>query len=218
MDGELWRELYQWIDRVDKAHLQNPAMEFSDASVMRTYAWSVVHDRPVCWACQPQNWPAELRPLVLASQPTMSRRLKHDPGVRQFLLELEAALTGSLCLQRLCLCWLMDGKPLPVGRYSKDPDAAVGHGAGGIDRGYKAHVLWHTAPLPIWEVRPMNIAEQTVALRLIARTGHENGGYVLADCGYDSSRVHDRCAAHGLQLLAPAQRPRGAGRGHCVQN
>jgi len=92
----------------------------------------------------------------------------------------------------------------------------VGHGAGGIDKGYKAHMLWHCSPMPIWEVRPMNIAEQTVALRLVSQADDE--GYVLADKGYDSARVHDRCAAGGLQLLAPPQKPKGAGRGHRPQN
>jgi hypothetical protein len=220
MDGELWDGLYQLIEGLATRHVQNPAMQFADAVVVATYAWSVLHDRPVCWACDASNWgqaPDASRPAALPSQPTMSRRLKHDAGVRRFLQELEQTLAGSLCLYRLCLCWLLDAKPLPVGRYSKDPDAAVGHGAGGIDRGYKAHMLWHTAPLPVWEVRPMNVAEQTIALRLVSRAD-DDGGYVLADKGYDSGRVHRRCAAHGLQLLAPAQRPRGAGRGHGPQD
>jgi hypothetical protein len=231
MDGELWRRLYQLIEAVATAHAQDPAMGFSDATVVATYAFSVLHDRPVCWACDAANWgqaPEARRPAAIPSQPTMSRRLRHDAGVRRFLDELEQTLAGSLCLCRLWLYRLLDAKPLPVGRYSKDPDAAVGHGAGGIDKGYKAHTLWHAAPVPVWEVRPMNVAEQTVALRLVARAGAGEGegdgggggggGYVLADKGYDSGRVHDRCAAHGLQLLAPPQKPRGAGRGHGPQN
>jgi len=223
MDGELWHRLYRLIEDLATRHAQNPAKEFGDATVVATYAWSVLHDRPVSWACDPANWlqaPQTLRPAAIPSQPTMSRRLRHDEGVRRFLAELEQTLAGALWLCGLCLYRLLDAKPLPVGRYSKDPDAAVGHGAGGIDRGYKAHTLWHAAPVPVWEVRPMNVAEQTVALRLVARVGaaDDGGGYVLADKGYDSARVHRRCAAHGLQLLAPPQRPRGAGRGHGPQD
>jgi len=218
MDGELWLRLYQLIEDLATHHQQKPGVTYPDATIVATYAWSVLHDRPVCWACDACNWgqaPEALRPAALPSQPTMSRRLKHDAGVRRLLNELEQALARSLCLYRLCLYWLLDAKPLPVGRYSKDPDAAVGHGAGGIDRGYKAHTLWHTGPVPVWEVRPMNVAEQTIALRLVAQADAEGcGGYVLADKGYDSGRVHDRCVAHGLQLLAPPQKPKGAGRGH----
>jgi GntR family transcriptional regulator len=223
MDGELWRRLYQLIEDLATRHEQNPTMTYPDATIVAAYAWSVLHDRPVCWACDAANWgraPEALRPAPLPSQPTMSRRPRHDQGVRQFLEELEQALSASLCLCRLCLCrlclcrlWLyrlLDAKPLPVGRYSKDPDAAVGHGAGGIDKGYTAHTLWHTGPVPLWELRPMNVAEQTVALRLVTRVaGDGEGGYVLADKGYDSGRVHDRCAARGPAAAGAAAAAQG---------
>jgi len=220
MDGELWYRLYLLIDHVDKTHLQNPAKTFCDAAIVRAHAWSVLHERPTCWACDSQNWPEPLRPQNLPSQPTMSRRLKHDAGVRTFLRELEAALSGALQLCNLSLCWLLDGKPLPIGRYSKDPDAAVGYSCGGTDVGYKAHMLWHNSPLPRWEVRPMNITESKMGMRLVSQSrSHDEGeGYVLADKGYDANALHAWCSSHGFQLLAPPQKAKGAGRGHHPQS
>ena len=214
MDGELWTELYHCIELVAQTHSQKP-MGFSDAVIVTTYAWSVVHDRPTCWACDRDNWPPD-RQGPLPSQPTMSRRLKHDEGVRRFLRELEAWMDGCLCLRGLILCRLLDGKPLPIGRHSHDPDADFGRGSRGIDKGYKAHLLWHASPLPIWEVRPMNVAEPTMALRLISRAAGE--GYVLADKSYDSNPLHRRASAKGLQLVAPPKKDKGAGRGHHRQS
>ena len=43
---------------------------------------------------------------------------------------------------------IIDGKPLPVGHRSKDPDAR----SGGQGRGYKLHALWGSSPWPAaWE-------------------------------------------------------------------
>jgi hypothetical protein len=219
MDGELWPQLYQCIRAVDRSHLQSATKKYSDATIVAVYYWSVLHDRPTCWACDERDWwhcPLELRPKRLPSQPTMSRRLKHDAGVRRFLIELEHALGASFGLVRMLLVILLDGKPLPVGRYSKDPDADFGRGAGGRDKGYKLHTLWTSSPIPIWEVRPMNVAETTVALRLVSQLQPGGpGGYVLADKNYDSTRLHTRVAAKGRQLVAPPKRPlASAGRGH----
>jgi IS5 family transposase len=215
MDGELWTQLYRQIRFVDSIHQQSP-MKFRDAEIVATYYWSVLHDRPVYWACQMQNWPELLRPQRLPSQPTMSRRMKHHKGVRQFLRELEESLAQSVTLLGLMLIALLDGKPLPIGRHSKDPDADFGRGAGGSDKGYKLHALWHDAPIPIWEVRPMNIDERVMALRLVSHLETET--YVLADKGYDGNRLHRHCAIHGVQLVAPQRYAHARGVGHRQQS
>jgi hypothetical protein len=50
---------------------------YSPAVVLAVYFWSVIHDRPVCWACQHEHWPRELLPRGrLPSQSTVSRRLR----------------------------------------------------------------------------------------------------------------------------------------------
>jgi hypothetical protein len=129
-------------------------------------------------------------------------------------------LAGSFCLAALALTGLVDGKPLPVAAHSVDPDADFGRGAGGPQRGYKLHALWHDGrPVPAWEVRPMSVAETVVARRLVARLPDGGGGYVLGDRGYDAAGLYDRCAARGRQLVAARRRGRGArGVGHRRQS
>jgi hypothetical protein len=221
MDGELWKELYSCIDRVDKSHAQDPRKRHRDAAVVATFEYSALRHRPVSWACDEDNWrgvDAPSRPLELPSQPTMSRRLRDDPGVRAFRAELAAALGGAFCVAAWLLVALIDGKALAVPRHSTDPDADFGRGTGAVEKGYRLHTLWHDgSPLPIWEVRPMSVAESTVARRLIAQlpdAGEGGGGYVLGDSWFDANNLYDRCAARGRQLLAPRRKRDARGLGH----
>jgi hypothetical protein len=218
MDGELWRGLYSCIELVDKSHAQDPRKIHSDAAVVATYQYAVLRHRPVCWACDADNWsgvPGRQRPAALPSQPTMSRRLSHDPGVRRFRAELAAALGGAFCVAAMLLLVLIDGKALPVPRHSTDPDADFGRGVGAVEKGYKLHTLWHDgSPLPIWEVRPMSVAESVVARRLIAQLPEGGGGYALGDSWFDANHLYDRFAAKGRQLLAPRRKRDAPGLGH----
>ena len=105
----------------------------------------------------------------------------------------------------------LDGKPLPVGGCTKDPDAKRGRGAGGMASGYKLHAIWAGRPVPeAWAVTPLNVHELTAADDLLGRV--EGGGYLLADGNYDSSKLFDRAAGRGYQLLVPP--PANAGRGN----
>jgi hypothetical protein len=109
----------------------------------------------------------------------------------------------------------LDGKPLPVGGHSTDPDCDWGRGVRGEAKGYKLHAVWGKAPVPLaWELAPMSRAEQTVARGLIrALAARGFGGYLLADSGYDSNPLHELAAPLGLQLVAPRKRP-GTAPGH----
>jgi hypothetical protein len=217
MDGELWNGLYQCIVEVDNRHSQDPRKQHRDVVIVATFLFAVLHDRPVSWACDVRNWPVTAsRPsTVLPSQPTMSRRLREDPGVRRFRAELAQWLDESFCLGALLLVGLIDGKPLPVAWHSTDPDSDVGRGAGRQQRGYKLHTLWHDGRvLPIWEVRPMSAAESTIAKRLVTQLPAGGGGYVLGDSAFDTNDLHGRCAARGRQLLAPRKHADAKGLGH----
>jgi len=163
----------------------------------------------VNWACQADNWPDDLRPDPLPSQPTVSRRSK-TVEVLRLLTELERlrpARTFELALT-------IDGKTLPVGSHSKDPEAAWGHARRGWTKGYKLHAVCGARPAPQeWDVEPLNEAEPTVGARLIGRLD-PGGGYLLGDGAYDSNPLHEVTTAGGRQLLAPRKRP-GTGLGHC---
>ena len=202
MERERWKALYHLACRLNT---DRAGHVWSVSWIVGVYLWSVVHDRPVNWACQRENWPGEWR-LRLPCQSTMSRRLRTAP-VTTLLVRLQE----RLCRQAAPQVCVLDGKPLPVGGFSKDPEAAKGHGVGGGARGYKLHVVWTDGPLP-WacEVQPLNVSEQSVALRLLRSVP---SGCVLADGNYDSNRLHEAAARAGVQLVAPQRRP-GVGLGH----
>jgi hypothetical protein len=203
MERELWTALYQLARRLSsdrRGHV------YCVSWIVGVYLWSVVHDRPVSWACQSENWPTEWR-VRLPHQSTMSRRLKSAAAVA-LLAALQERLCRCKASQNVCL---IDGKPLLVGVFSKDPDAAKGHVPGGWARGYKLHALWSDGPLPVsHEIQPLNVSEQSVARRLL-RSVH--GGFVLGDGNYDSNQLHEVAAEGGVQLVAPQRQP-GRALGH----
>lgn len=232
MERELWLRFRVLAAKVC-GWIPHPSVSYSDRWILLVYAWAVVHDRPVSWACRPSHWPADLRPARLPSQPTMSRRLR--TGHIQWALALiMARLRGDPSPDDpppddpppddpaggppppTCFVKVIDGKPLPVGGFSKDRDARRGYGAGMKYRGYKLHALWGAAPVPdAWEVRSAEHAESTEARRLL---DHLRGyGVVLGDAAYDCNDLYDQAMGRGHQLIAPKKRP-GTGLGHGRQS
>ncbi len=201
MERELWTALCALATGL---HNRFTPARYSDEVICAVYWWAVVHDRPTSWACRSENWPAEqTRPLP--SQPTMSRRLR-SAAVERLLLDVEQALLALWGGASLVLA--IDGKPLPVGRPSKDADAACSRGV----KGYKLHAVWGDSPLPTaWALAPLNVSERRVARTLLADLPGE--GYLLGDSHYDVNYLYDAAAASGYQLLAVQQRP-GAALGH----
>jgi hypothetical protein len=130
---------------------------------------------------------------------------------------LLAAMEGKLVhVQHQGWVWIVDGKPLPIGGFSKDRDAKWGYATGGFAKGYKLHAVYGDAPLPIaWEVMPMNAAEPEVAARLIASC--RCGGYILGDKNYDDNKLHRVATSCGSQLVAERKRPK-TGLGHGPQS
>jgi hypothetical protein len=111
----------------------------------------------------------------------------------------------------------IDGKPLPIGGFSKDPDAHWGHGAGGLAKGLKLHAVWSTGVSPeAWEVAPSNASEKEVAQRLIGQLHY--GGYLLADGEYDASYLYDRAFDRGYQLISPYRKAKNPGSGKHYQS
>lgn len=202
MERELWTALCALAARL---HNQLTPARYSDQVICAVYWWAVVHDRPAAWACRRENWPAELARRSLPSQPTMSRRLR-TAAVEQLLLDVEQTLATLYATAPLVLA--IDGKALPVGRPSKDADAACCRGV----KGYKLHAVWGGSPLPIaWAIAPLNVSERRVARTLVADLPGE--GYLLGDSQYDVNYLYDAAASSGYQLLAVQQRP-GAALGH----
>jgi Transposase DDE domain len=210
MERERWNELYALAGRLGKSIVGGYVYDV--VCIVGVYFWAVVHDRPVSWACEKRNWPADLVRWGLPSQPTMSRRLR-TAAVRQLLAAIEDAMRQDA---NSAAVKLIDAKPLMVGGYSKDKDAKWGRAAGGFWKGYKVYALWGGGPLPIaWRVNSMNVSEERMARKLIPHLSGE--GYVVGDNVYDSNTLYDMAGARRHQLLAPRQKPE-AGLGHRRQS
>lgn len=138
----------------------------------------------------------------------MSRRLG-TTEVQRLLYLMEQSL---LQLRQDGFVNVVDGKPLVVGSYSKDPDCAWGRAGGGQAKGYKLHAIYGSAPLPLrWEITPMNVSETKTAACLLP--AFKGGGYLLGDKLYDSNPLHDVALQAGYQLVAQRKQPQ-AGLGH----
>lgn len=205
MERELFRTLKRALRRLGRRR-KNRRYRYTDAAIVEVYCWAVLNDRPVLWACRPENWPPGLRRGPLPSQSDMSRRLR-TPSVKALLARLE-----RLVLYRdasTSLVYIIDGKPLPIANHSRDPEAGYGRAVGGKAMGYKLHVLVDPAGhLWGWRVAPMNIDERVIARRLMPCLPSE--GYLLADGNYNSNRLFEAAAARGVQLVSP-RRQRGVG-------
>lgn len=208
MERELWPLLYRTLRAVSRRTHQK-WVQYQPWEVAAVLLWAALHDRSVKWACDPRNWRAtRLKPRQIPSPATVSRRARRLTfGI--FLNRVTAALKGNGGP-----AWelVIDGKPLPVGRCSKDPDAKGGK----LGRGYKLHALWGADPLPeAWEVTAMREYEGSVARRLFARV--RGKGFAYGDGNYEASPVYDGAAEGGYQLLARPD-PGDNGRGHRYQS
>ena len=213
MERELWPPLYRLLTDTAKDFSQK-YVRHHPRVLVAVLLWAALHDRPVRWACQRRHWSTTTRrPARLPSQSTMSRRVDRV-AVGLFWRELERRLREA---GEPALVAFVDGKPLPVGGGSKDPDAAWGRGAGCVAKGYKLHAVWSTRPVPeAWEVTPLSAGEKEVAARLVGRLLY--GGYLLADGNYDASYRDDAAFAKGYRLVAPCRKAKNPGCGKHYQS
>jgi hypothetical protein len=215
MERELWPLLYH--------ELRSCANDFSQKYVqipawvlVAVCLWAALHDRTIAWACQPDHWSTtSWRPRRLPSPSTMSRRA-YGSAVGLLWHALEQRLRQR---QEPGLSAFLDGKPLTVGGYTKDPDAAYGHGAGLMAKGYKLHAVWSDRAVPeTWDITSLKESEKTVAEPLLGQLRQSgSGGYLLADGNYDSSKLFDLAFAAGYQMVVPIDHP-NAGQGHHYQS
>src|ERR1044072_2483996 len=150
LECELWPRLYHLVLEVGR-QFRRPGVRYSDAVVILVLLWGCLHDRPRIWACDARNWKStHLRPLQIPSDSTISRRLQSEE-VMAFVQAIEDRLRSA---KDFSLLKILDGKPLLVGNYSKDPEARSGWGLRGLARGYKLHVICSQGVFPdAWEVR-----------------------------------------------------------------
>lgn len=208
MERERWEKVYRLLLTLETHTFRGV---FQAAAILAVYFWAVIHDRPVSWACRTANWPRHLPFRKLPSQSTMSRRLRQaDVLALLQAVERSPAVSG---LREPSYVKIVDGKPLPVGACSKDPDARWGRCGKGMAKGYKLFAVWGRDSLPLtWRVGSMNISEENMAAEMFPDL-QGTGGYILGDKLYDSNRLYDIAARVGHQLIAARKRI-GKGLGH----
>lgn len=205
MERELYLALYQFVSH---SQVRGKGWLYSTGTIVMVYWWAVVHDRPMYWAVDKRNWPDDLRPKVLPSQSTLSRRMRR-PDVVELMTEIENQFSAMVGAERR-LIRIIDGKPLDVSNVSKDADAGYGRAAGGKHKGYKMYVVHAGGPTPLaWALAPMNVSEKTMAAELIPTLPGE--GYLLGDAEYDTNNLHDLAHESGHQLVAPKREGKGLG-------
>ena len=195
MEGELWRQVYALTKRMGKSKGVVRGT-YSDVQIVAVYFWSVLHDRPMCWACDHRNWRGSGLAKHLPSTSTLSRRLR-SASVQALLRAIENAL-----LKQKPASWyrFIDGKPLPISGHSQDRDAAYGRAASGKAKGYKFHGIYDESQgFVAWRIKPMNASESKVAHELVAEL--HDPGYLIGDNIFDSNALYDLAGRHSIQLL-----------------
>ena len=202
MEGHLWRmveRLLLWVEGNSRR------CRYSDREILLVSLWAILHDRPMVWACQAQNWSDAFRPQRLPDPSTLSRRWK------RLALQNKAYALHEHSVEKLGVpsrYAALDGRPLPVGGCSKDPDARSGRSAGGPGKGYKMHALVDLRHVILtYAIQPMNQAEQTVALHLLEHAPSQVTR-VVGDGVYDSMRLHEAAQLKGRKLYTPLRENR----------
>jgi hypothetical protein len=212
VEHQLWLSIVAVLATCNKSR-KPTVFDFSDEDIVKVYYWSVIHDRPVIWACNQEHWPPWRRRKALPSSATMSRRLR-TRSVQTLLNALEQRVVAP---QQPGLFWMIDGKPLPISGCSKDRQAGYGRAAKCKAKGYKIHALVGSkGAFASWRVAPMNKDERVMAERLLRTTPIQ--GYVVGDSNYDSNKLHQVCAARTqLQLVTRRRYGPDRGTGHRKQ-
>ena len=207
MEGELWRQVYALAKRLGKTSGVVRGTYF-DVEIIGVYLWSVLHDRPVNWACDRRNWCGRCLMKRLPSPSTISRRLRSD-GVQRLLCVIEKELLNQ---QPASWCRFIDGKPLPISGQSEDSDAGYGRATGGKAKGYRFHgVFDESQGFVAWRIKPMNTNESKVAHELIADLN--DPGYLVGDNIFDSNALYNLAGERSIQLLV-RRRKNVQGLGH----
>ena len=210
MERDIWTRIRAALKPLTPTRPRNAV--YSDQQILAVYLWAALHDRPVCWACLRAHWPMQAWRRALPDQSTMSRRMR-----RPALAALAAALLRRV--QRgddAGAVVVADGKPLELSEYTRDPDAAVGRGAGRMAKGYKVHLLLDPAAQRVLGHRThgLNVAEPTTTAQMLSQPDVTVPRYslLLGDALFDSNPLHHAAHARQCQLVAPRKSP-GTGLG-----
>ncbi len=214
MDGKLLLEVYHRLFP-SPASLVPRRCLYSDAVVALIHFFAALTNHSLRWAHDKANWPLWARRLRFPSYSRLCRRVK-SPSVRQLVESMACRARDELPDSSEKA---LDGKPLAVGGYTKDPDARRGKVPAGWAKGYKLHALVDACgAVDAWALTPLDAGEATVARDLLDDAGPRLAWVtVRGDAAYDSNALYARAADAGALFVAPRCKP-GTGLGHHRQH
>jgi Transposase DDE domain len=196
MEDRLW-EIVVSLFPEDKPSARQT---YSDGDILLVVLWAALHDRPIAWACQADCWPAHRQLARLPHPSTVSRRSRTP----SFVARLEQA--HRQLRERIgpaSSTVIVDGKPLRVSDYSRDPDAKNGRAYRRFGKGYKLHAVIDLQGIVLaFDVLPLNVNERRPARQLLTQLP-QGVRRVLADGNYDSAFVHQQLEGTGIRFYAP---------------
>jgi hypothetical protein len=207
MDDELLREVYHFLFHGERP-VRTADCTFPDAVIVLIHLFRALRQLSAAAAMDKRRWPLWLRRLKFPSYSQFNRRVK-TAAVAALLAELSGHFRSRLpCSSDKAI----DGKPLIVGGFSKDPDAQRGKVPAGWARGYKLHAIVDAGgAVEAWDVTSLLGGEPTVGRDLAARVDLR-GAVLRGDSNYDSNGLYAAVADRGGRLIAPRKKPgRGLG-------
>ncbi len=203
MDGELLRTFYHELFHRRKLK-SGGRFTYSDAIILWIYFVGVVNDRSMRWAHDSRNWPLWARRLKRPSYSQLMRRLTQS-SIREHIDALNQQVIARLPKST---DKMIDGKPMTVGIYSKDPDARIGRISNtSWGCGYKLHAIGNKhGVIEAFKVTGLNAGEPTIARSLVHMTDI-SGAIIRADANYDSNPTYAAVADAGGRLIAPRRKP-----------
>jgi hypothetical protein len=217
MDGELLRWLYHRLLH-DPTAARTADCTYGDGLVAFMYFFAVLSGRSPKWACHRTSWPPWCRavlPRPLISYSQFNRRLKTQ-RLQQLITRLNQELRDRLPQGQEKV---VDGKPLPIGGYSHDGDAAWGKVPDGWANGYKLHVVADAqgGAIDAFKVTPLDAGEATVLRRELVPRVDLRRCTLRGDANYDSNPTYHAVADAGGRHVAQRRKP-GTGLGHHRQH
>ena len=197
MDTEVWKLICRAVRSADRRIRRTGRRpKYTDQQITKMYLWSVWHDRPLCWACVRSHYSRLYRPRELPSVSQFCRRIK----TARLQRILQAVNTYFVQRQPTAGVAFLDGKPLVVSEYSKDPDARTGYADGKMRRGYKLHgFVTEHGLIAGFAIHSLNVGEPNTARSLVDAMAP--GTLVLADGNYDSGPLYQAIANRRSLLL-----------------
>jgi hypothetical protein len=197
MDTKIWKLICRAIRSADRSVSRvGRRPKYTDQQIIKMYLWSVAHDRPLCWACERSHYGTMYRPKQLPSVSQFCRRVKTQ-RIQQMLVAVSNYFVRCQIPAGVAF---LDGKPLVVSEYSKDPDAKIGYADGRMRRGYKLHgFITQDGWIAGFQTHSLNVGEPNTARSLLDMT--TPGTLVLADGNYDSGPLYQAIADRRSVLL-----------------